>query len=316
MRTGRRLFRPFITSLAVGLLALSSVVVLGQPTQFQFALAAMDASGTPVTDIKVEEVIYTEKGQKGAIQRVEPFPIPVKLTISVDNGKDSVNALSHYRSGLAGMVEALPNDVEVTLISSAPQPRKVVRRTSNRQEILRGINGFAPEQDERPRFTDVLVEFAQELDKEMRGKEAKPYIPVLVLVSTTTNEQTSYEVPEIEKALKTLAQRRAKVYVVITSTKVADIEAVADINTNRQAMIGIPATKATGGKFESLAVSSRLATLLPEWGKEFAVWHKRHSNQVRVSVQRPADMTGPFQDLQVGLSRQGLTVSISGDGMP
>jgi len=316
MRTGRRFLRPVSTSVAVGLLALSSTVLLGQPNQFQFALAAMDASGTPVTDIKVEDVVYTEKGQKGTIQKVEPFPIPLKLTISVDNGKESVEALSHYRSGLKGLVDALPNDVEVTLISSAPQPRKVVRRTANRPEILRGINGFAPEQDERPRFTDVLVEFAQELDKEMRGKDAKPYIPVLVMVSTTMNEQTSYEVPEIEKALKTLGARRAKVFVAITSTKVGDIAAVADINTNRQAMIGIPATKITGGKYESLAVSSRLATLLPEWGKELAVWHKRHSNQVRVSVQRPTDVTGPFQDLQVGLVRQGLTVSISGDGMP
>jgi hypothetical protein len=315
MRTGRRFSRPITTSLAVGLLALSSVAVLGQPTQFQFALAAMDASGNPVTDIKLEEVIYTEKGEKGTIQKLEPFPIPLKLTISVDNGSDSANALSHYRSGLAGMVEALPTDVEITLISSAPQPRKVVRRTANRQEILRGINGFAPEQ-ERPRFTDVLVEFAQELDKEMRGKDAKPYIPVLVLVSTTANEQTSYEVAEINKALNTLVQRRAKVFVAITSTRVGDVAAVADINTNRQAMIGLPATKSTGGKYEALAISSRLATLLPEWGKELAVWHKRHANQIRVTVQRPGNLTGPFQNLQVELARPGLVGSISGDGMP
>jgi hypothetical protein len=315
MRTGRRSFRPFTTSLAIALLALS-VAVLGQPANFQFALAALDNSGTAVTDIKVEDIVYTENGKNGTIQKVEPFPIPLRLTIAVDNGSDSADALSHYRSGLTGMVEALPNDVEVTLISTSPQPRRVVRRTSNRQEILRGINGFAPEREERPRFTDALVEFAQELDKDMRAKDAKPYIPVLVLVSTTANEQTSYEVPEIEKALKTLGQRRAKVFVAITSTKVGDVSAVADINTNRQAMIGIPATKVTGGKYEALAISSRLATLLPEWGKELALWHKRHSNQVRVTVQRPGDITGPFQNLQVGLNRKDLVVSVSGDGMP
>ena len=316
MRTGRRFVRPIPAVLAIGLLAVWSVVVFGQPAQFQFALAALDGSGTPVTDITIGDVIYTEKGQKGTIQKVEPFPIPVKLTIAVDNGSDSSDALSHYRSGLTGLVQALPADVEITLISTSPQPRRVVRRTSNRQEILRGINGFAPERDERPRFTDALVEFAQEVEKDLRAKDAKPYIPVLLLVSTTANEQTSYEVPEIEKALKTLGARRAKVYVAITSTKVGDVAAVADINTNRQAMIGIPATKVTGGKYEALAVSSRLATLLPEWGKEFAVWHKRHNNQVRVTVQRPGDLTGPFQELQVGLSRQDLVVSVSGDGMP
>ena len=66
---------------------------------------------------------------------------------------------------------------------------------------------------------------------------------------------------------------------------------------------GLPATKITGGKYEALAISSRLATLLPEWGKELAVWHKRHSNQVRVSVQRPTDFTGPFQKLSDGHPR-------------
>jgi hypothetical protein len=316
MRIRRQFIRPVSTCLAAGLLVVSSAIVLGQPAQFQFALSVLDASGTPVTDLTIEEIVYAENGQQGTVQKIEPFPIPLKLTISVDNGSESVDAFSHYRSGLTGLIQALPSDVEVTLISASPQPRKVVRRTANRQEILRGINGFAPERDDRPRFTDVLVEFAQELDREMRASSARPYIPVLLMVSTTANEQTSYSVPEIERALKTLGGRRAKVFVAITSTRAGPVAAGAEIDTNRQAIIGIPATKITGGKYEALAISSRLATLLPEWGKEFALWHTRHNNQLRVTVQRPGDLTGPFQSLQVEVARAGMTLSVSRDGMP
>jgi hypothetical protein len=138
----------------------------------------------------------------------------------------------------------------------------------------------------------------------------------MVMVSTTANEVTSYQVPEIEKALNFLAARRARLIVTMTSTRSGDVNAVADLNTNRQALIAIPATKATRGRYEAIAISSRLATLLPEIGKDIAALHAKHVNQFRVTVERPNKATGPFQNLNVELSRPGLTGSVSADGLP
>ena len=250
-----------------GLTSLALTVLEAQPNQFQFILAATDASGRPVADIKPDEVLMTENGAAATIIKVEPYKVPVKLTLAVDNGPDSREALSHYRSGLKGLVEALPFDLEVTLITTAPQPRMVVRPTTNREQILRGINGFAPE-DERPRFTDTLVEFSRRLERESKEKRVPDSLPILVMVSTTANEVASYQVEEINKALNFLATRKARLMVTMTSTRAGNVSAVADINTNRQALIAIPATKATRGRYEAIAVSSRLATLLPEIGKE------------------------------------------------
>jgi hypothetical protein len=216
---------------------------------------------------------------------------------------------------LTGLVEALPSDVEVTLITTAPQPRMVVRPTTNRDQILRGVSGFAPE-DERPRFTDTLVEYSQRLERELRDKKVPDSLPIIVMVSTTANEVASYQVREIEKALNFLATRKARLMVTMTSTKSGDVSAVADLNTNRQAMIAIPATKATRGRYEAIAISNRLATLLPEFGREIAALHSKHVNQFRVTVERPNGATGPFQNLQVELSRPGLTGSVSSDGLP
>lgn len=295
-----------------------TLVVTGASTrltgqeQFQFIVSATDAQGTPVADLTPKDVLMSEAGVPNEILKVEPHRVPVKLTIAVDNGPLSREALSHYRSGLAALVKALPAEVEVTLITTSPQPRMVVRPTTNREQILRGVNGFAPE-EESPRFTDSLVEFSKRYEKELNETRRLDSLPVLVMVSTTANEAASYEVPEIEKALRFLQARKTRVYVTMISVR-QDVEGLAQINTNRQALIAIPATKATNGKYEALAISTRLATLLPEWGEEIAALHRKHYNQMRVTAER--SKTGPLQDPRIEIARPGLTGQVSLDGLP
>ena len=73
--------------------------------------------------------------------------LPIKLTIAVDNGRESTTALAALRTGLTGLVEALPADVEVTLITMS-QPQTVVRPTTDRAQITQGISRFGVESRE------------------------------------------------------------------------------------------------------------------------------------------------------------------------
>src|SRR5688572_1912890 len=139
------------------------------PQVFQFFVSAIDAASVPVSDLRPEDVVMTENGVLQEVVRVERVPVPVKITIAVDNGLLSGNLLVHYRSGLKALVEALPSDIEVTIIATSPQPRTVVKPTTDRVQILRGINAFAPEQA-RPRFTDALVEFSERLQAEAKQR--------------------------------------------------------------------------------------------------------------------------------------------------
>jgi hypothetical protein len=264
-----------------------------------------------VTDLAPSDIVMSEKGVPNEIVKVEPFHLPVRLTLAVDNGPLSGEALAHYRTGLTGLVKALPPEVEITLITTAPQPRMVVRPTTNREQLFRGINGFAPE-SESPRFTDSLVEFAKRYEKELTEKKVVDSIPVLVMLSTTATEAASYEVPEINNAFKFLQARRSKVYVAMWSER-QNVEGLSQLDTNRQSMLAIPIVKATQGKYEALAISNRLATLLPEWGEEIARMHIRHNNQVRVTVARKG-ATGPLQDPRVEITRPGLKGVVSLDG--
>jgi len=253
--------------------------------------------------------------------KFEPFALPVKVTIGVDNGSDidskgnpvptSALAIGNYRNGLKGFVEAFPEGTEMTLITTSPQPRMVVKPTTDRAAILRGLTGFAPE-NERPRFTDTLVEYSQRLEKETKDSKFKMYVPIMLMVSTAANESSSYQPSEVQKAVNFLAQRRVKLYVTVNSTRSGDGAATADLNNNRQAIISIPATKAMNGRFETLAIFNRLDTLLPEMGTELAAYAKRLTTQYMVTVQRPG--TGPVEGVAIEIAREGLTGSVSLDG--
>lgn len=299
-----------------GILFVCDRALLRAQEPYRFVVSVVDAQGRAVTDLERDEILMFENGVANEILAVESFPIPVAVTIAVDNGPLSRDALSHYRSGLTGLVNALPRDVAVTLVTTAPQPMMVVRPTTDRIRILRGVNGFAPE-DDRPRFTDALVEFSHRLRDDYSQRRIIDSLPVLVMVSTTANEAMSYELPEIQRALDFLGTRKARVFVAMLSSPARNNESLSQqINSGRQVLIGIPATEVTRGRYESLATSSRLATLLAEFGTDIAALHHRHAGQLRVLARRQPGLTGPLQNPRIEVTREGVTGQVSLDGLP
>jgi len=293
---------------------LAPAVPLAQDAPFSFVIAVSDENGRPVRDLKRDEIVVSENGVEAEIEKVEPFVMPVALTIAIDNGPLSVDALAHYRTGLTGLVHALPTDMEVTLITMSPQPLMVVQPTTDRVRLLRGVNAFAP-QDDSPRFTDTLVEFARRYEMELRQTSRVDSVPVLVMVSTTVTEAVSYSPEEITRALQFLERRKALVHVVMLNVRRGASPGAA-LNDGRQTMIAIPATKVTKGRYETLSSSNRLTTLLPEMGTEIAALHRRLVNQLFVTARRQSGRRGPLQNGQIGLTRKGLTGIVSLDGLP
>jgi hypothetical protein len=100
----------------------------------------------------------------------------------------------------------------------------------------------------------------------------------------------------------------------MTTTRVANADAQDDLNNGRQALIAIPLVKETRGRYEALAQSTRLQTLLPEIGKTIATIHSKQATQFKVMVERPNGATGPLNNLDMRLTRPGLNGSLSGDG--
>ena len=295
---------------AAGLLAVPSLtpVPVATQEQFQFVVSARDADGKPLTDLKTDEVVMTENGKPNQIVKIEPFHLPVRLTIAVDNGVLSRDSLSHYRTGLEGLVKALPPEVEVAVIAMAPQPRTVQAFTNDRTRVLKGIGAIAPDGG-TPRFADTLVEYSKRLKDEFNKTKRLDSIPVLMLVSTNAPQSTSYQATEIDAALQFLEQRKTRVYVTMSMKATGPNATEGD-----QAFIAIPLAKGTHGRYESLSDTARLTTLLPEYGTEIAALHQQRYNQLLVTASRQT--AGPLQDPRIELTRPNMTGEVSIDGFP
>ena len=72
------MFRRFLLTLTVVVAIWGTSTILAQgPATIEFVVSALDKSGNPVTDLKPEEVLFSEKAGKGKIVKFEPFALPV-----------------------------------------------------------------------------------------------------------------------------------------------------------------------------------------------------------------------------------------------
>jgi len=297
-------------SIAAALIC-SNVWLSAQSSQFQFVVSATDATGAPVADLRANDVVMSEDGVNQKVVKVEPLAVPIKLTIAVDNGSQTSDVIAQYRTGLAALVDALPADVEVTLIATAPQPRTVVKPTVDHAQLTKGINSIGPEQG-NGRFTDAFVEYSDRLQREVKDKKASPYAPVILMLSSAAPDRTTYQPKDIEKAAIFLTTRHARLNVVMLSTHPGDVSTAAALGTSQQAAVARPVVKATNGRYEEIAVANRLTPLLAQWGHDLADLHARQATQFLVTVERTRG--GDLQNPRVELARPGLNGAVTRDG--
>ena len=73
-------------------------------------------------------------------------------------------------------------------------------------------------------------------------------------------------------------------------------------------------TKFTGGKFENVNSATRIATLLPEFGKTVATAVERQSHQFRITADRPSGASGDIGKISMGAKSPLVTAGLSFDG--
>jgi len=287
------------------LLTLIGTVPLHAQQQIQFFASVVDRTGTPIAGLTLDDVMVTENGAEGRVLKVEPIDWPIKLSILVDNGVGMEQALTQVRNGVRGLLEALPDGLETSLLTTAPQPRFIRRATTDRRALLDSVDLISPEEG-AARFVEGLSEVAARLDKD-RGS----YFPVVVILGSTTADASALSERDARRMLDRFAQRAATVHVVMLTTPF-----LSSRYTGRganQISVGMAVTKATGGRYENIAAATRIATLLPEIGAQVAMSHALQSRQYRITAQRPAGATGP--PLDFGMSaRPGMILTLTQDG--
>ena len=170
---------------AAGIVVLGLAVTAGHAQeQFQVFATIVDGTGAAPAVLQPADVSVTENGVEATVLKIETVSFPVKLQLLVDNGigLGSEN-IGHLRNGVRGLLDAIPADVEVTVVATAPQPRFLVRATTDRDAITKGLALLSPD-GSAGRFVESLNEATQRIDRD-KGD----YAPVIVAFATTAGDR-------------------------------------------------------------------------------------------------------------------------------
>ena len=268
------------------LIAILSLPVLVLPLWAQqtgsFLVALTTADGQPLPSISPADLSVQEAGQPARVVKIEPKAFPTRLTLAIENSRGLADALVQLRTGAKGFINALPPSVEVTLVSTAPQPRIVVKPTTDKDALLKAIDRLAPESSSG-RFIEAVSE---QIDRWDKDKERGLYTPIMVIMGSTIGEEVVREnwVKEAMARLDKLGG--VTIHALMYEAPLTSTGGSGDL----QVWLAREVAQRTRGRFEQFSAPQRIATLLPEIGADIA--KTQVASQYLVTIERPAGATG------------------------
>ena len=277
---------------AVG--ALVCVATSAALAQRQLTLIAtvVDPNGAEVTNLDAKEVRVLENGVEGKVLTVEPIERVPKLQVLIDNGVGMpAESTADLRKGIRALLDALPPDVEVTLVTTAPQPRFLERATKDRQKQLTAIDRIAPDSG-AGRFVESLYEATTRIQQDKQQDAS-----YTILTIGTSSGDGNVRDRDVKQAMERIQQRRTTVYAIVLQS--AGRSAGGGFI---QSEVAQAAAGATGGRFENITVANRLATLLPEMAAQIATSMSAGAKQFRITAERPSGASGDVGKLSMGVA--------------
>jgi hypothetical protein len=265
--------------------------------QFQlYASVVEGVGGSPVTSLEPTDIRVMEGGVEAKVVKIEPVSFPVKLQLLLDNGVGlGSQNLQILKDGVTGLLDSLPDGIEVTIVTTAPQPRFLVRPTMDRAAMREGLTRLAPDGG-AGRFVESLHEATQRIER-----DKSEHAPVIVMAGTSYGDANVME-RDVKRIFERLQRKPTTVHVILLSATAGSATGGAN-----QTQVGLAVTEYTRGRYENIAAATRLATLLPEFGELVAESHLQQSHQFRLTIVRPAGASGDLGQIGAG-ARGGLVI--------
>lgn len=271
--------------------------------QFQIYASVADASGKALTSLEPADLKVMEDGVDAKVVKAEPVNWPVKVQLLVDNGVGlGGQNIQTMKDGIKGLIDALPDNLEVTIVTTAPQPRFLVRPTTDKAMMIEGLSRLAPDSG-AGRFVESMNEATQRIEKDKTD-----HFPVIISSATSSGDANVLD-RDVKRIFERIQKKPTTVHVILLNSTTGSSSGGAN-----QTQVGLAVTQMTRGRYESIAAPTRLATLLPEIGKQVAESVAKQSKQFRVTVERPAGKSGELGKVSAG-ARSGISLlGLSMDG--
>jgi hypothetical protein len=302
--------RLLTTALGIGLV--TAAAFAQAPRQIQLYANVLDAAGVPAASLEAGAVRVMEDGLAATVTRVERIDWPAKIQLLLDNGVGLSGGVPSLKDGVKGLLAALPANLELTMVTTAPQPRFLVRPTADVAAVQKSIELLAPDRGVG-RFVESLLEATQRIERDDSNS-----FPIVISVATISGDRDMKE-RDVEQIMLRLAARPITVHVVLftggpqNTSQAAHVQGASYAGTN-QFRVGSAVTKYSGGTYESINNAARLESLLPEIGALVASDVARYRRQFRITAERPANATGQVGKVDVGVTPPLRTAGLSFDG--
>lgn len=270
-----------------------------QKQQQTLFIKIVDPSGAPV-ELDAQDVTVQEDGVACKTVSFEAVNWPIKLQVLVDNSSATTNPITTLRAGLRGLFEVMPDGIEMSMYTTAPQPRPIVRPTTEKQKMLSGIDLIAPDSGAGA-FSAALFEAATRSDR-----DKTPHFPVILMVGSTSGRGNTSD-RDFQRLQEYIVKRAIAIHIVLVTASGSTAG-----GGGEQTEVGLQVTKLSRGRYENINATTRLATLLPEIGAQIAQSHAKQGHQYRLTYERPANAK-PEARISAFVKRDGTT-TVTVDG--
>jgi hypothetical protein len=190
---------------------------------------------------------------------------PMRILLLVDSSSAVSSLLTHFRAGLHAFLDAIPENAEVTIVTTGGQLRLRIPATTDRQKLHDVASGFAQDGG-----ANSMLETMLEADRRFL-KVAPDRWPVIVILSTDSPSASPAEsrIDAYNKFMNDFLQRGG----------MADAFVIKGGQTGFVTDISMNLTTNTGGKYEPLAAPNALPDRMKAAGQrlkaEYDAMHAR-----------------------------------------
>jgi hypothetical protein len=279
--------RRSILGLVAAVILLVGPAGLRAQQQAQFLMPMFDDKGAPVKSFAPADLSVFEDGKPAKVVKVEPKVSPMNVTLALDNGRGMNDVLVHVKTAAKTFINTIPTGVDVALMTTAPQPRYVVKATKNKEQLLKSVDSIGPEQSAGARTIEGIRDVSDTWKKLPVGETT---LVLVILGSTYSPEFVAKK--DLEDAFSQVAAARGVVHSVIFKPSNAT-EGDAQLETAERF------AQNTRGRFEAIGSYLQL-TVLEDIAKDLA--KAATGGQFLITIERPAGATGKLGSLSMSPS--------------
>ena len=257
-------------------------------------VSVTDAKGAPVDGLTAADFKVTEAGQPRAITQAGPAKDPMRIALMLDTSDAAAPALTHMRAGAIALLDALPPEDEVLLVTTGRQMRVRVPPTTDRRKLKETAAGL---------FTDgagtVLMDGLLELDERFFKKADDRWPVFVIFTSDGTEASTGSREKEFMKWSPLLGPRGFTVHAFVLKTPKG---------SGMPEIVAENLTQNTGGRYDVMNTTTALPEKMKALGEKLTLDHRNMSMWYEVDIETDAPDTAA---IDVSVAREGVRLQIS-----